>query len=183
MKILIPAEDIQTAVAELARRVEEEYRGEPLTIVGVLTGSLMLLADLVRRIELPLRVGLIQASSYRGKATEPGKLTLDASLTPDLSGRHVLLIDDIFDTGKTLAALVERLSHENVASLKCAVLLWKRDRQVVDLMPDYHCFTIPDAFVVGYGLDYNDEYRNLPYVAVLDEQELRKPVGSIGGAG
>ena len=169
MKTLISADEIQAAVAELAAAVEAEYRGKPLTIVGVLTGSLMLLADLVRRVDLPLRVGLIQASSYRGKATSPGDLELNASLTPDLTGRHVLLVDDIYDTGKTLAALVDRLSREQVASLKSAVLLWKGGRREVDLVPDHHCFRIPDAFVVGYGLDYDDEYRNLPYVAVLEE--------------
>jgi len=166
---LISADEIQAAVARLAAEVEAEYRGKPLTIVGVLTGSLMLLADLVRRVDLPLRVGLIQASSYRGKATSPSDLELNASLTPDLTGRHVLLIDDIFDTGKTLATIVERLSRENVASLRSAVLLWKEGRQEVDLVPDHHCFKIPDAFVVGYGLDYDDEYRNLPHVAVLEE--------------
>lgn len=168
MKPLISAAEIQAAVAKLATDVEAAYRGKPLTIVGVLTGSLMLLADLVRRIDLPLRVGLIQASSYRGKATSPGELELNSSLTPDLAGRHVLLVDDIYDTGKTLAGLVDRLSRENIASLRSAVLLWKEGRQVVDLTPDYHCFKIPDAFVVGYGLDYADEYRNLPYVAVLE---------------
>src|SRR5689334_601312 len=124
MKTLISADEIQAAVAELAVQIENEYRGKPLTIVGVLTGSLMLLADLVRRVDLPLRVGLVQASSYRGKVTRPGDLELNASLTPDLTGRHVLLLDDIFDTGRTLAALVERLSREDVASLKSAVLLW-----------------------------------------------------------
>lgn len=169
MKPLISAAEIQAAVANLAAEVETAYRGKPLTIVGVLTGSLMLLADLVRRVDLPLRVGLIQASSYRGKATSPGDLELNASLTPDLAGRHVLLVDDIYDTGKTLAGLVDRLSRENIASLRSAVLLWKEGRQVVELTPDYHCFKIPDAFVVGYGLDYADEYRNLPYVAVLEQ--------------
>lgn len=169
MKPLISSDDIQHAVGRLASQIESEYRGKPLTIVGVLTGSLMLLADLVRRIDLPVRVGLIQASSYRGKVTTPGDLELNASLTPDLTGRHVLLIDDIFDTGKTLAALVERLRREDVLSLKSAVLLWKEGRQEVALVPDFHCFQIPDAFVVGYGLDYDDEYRNLPYVAILEE--------------
>lgn len=168
MRPLISAEQIQSAVADLAAKIEAEYRGKPLTIVGVLTGSLMLLADLVRQVDLPLRVGLVQASSYRGKVTRPGDVELNAALTPDLTGRHVLLLDDIFDTGRTLAALVGRLSNENVASLKSAVLLWKEGRQEVDLTPDHHCFKIPDVFVVGYGLDYDDEYRNLPFVAVLE---------------
>ena len=173
MKTLISADEIQAAVAALAATVEAEYRGKPLTIVGVLTGSLMLLADLVRRVDLPLRVGLIQASSYRGKATSPGDLELNASLTPDLTGRHVLLIDDIFDTGKTLATIVERLSRENVASLRSAVLLWKEGRREVDLVPDHHCFKIPDAFVVGYGLDFAERYRNLPYIAVIKDPSIQ----------
>ncbi|MBA3315636.1 MAG: hypoxanthine phosphoribosyltransferase [Planctomycetota bacterium] len=171
MKTLISADEVQAAVAQLAATIENEYRGKPLTIVGVLTGSLMLLADLVRHIDLPLKIGLIQASSYRGKATRAERLAINVSLTPDLTGRHVLLIDDIFDTGHTLAGLLEQLSHGNVASLKSAVLLWKEGRQEVEIVPDHHCFKIPDQFVVGYGLDYDDEYRNLPYVAVLEEKD------------
>ncbi len=169
MKTLITADEIQTAVARLAATIEQEYRGKPLTIVGVLTGSLMLLADLVRHIDLPLKVGLIQASSYRGKSTRSEQLAINAMLTPDLTGRHVLLVDDIFDTGHTLAAILDQLSDNNVASLRSAVLLWKEGRQEVEIVPDHHCFKIPDQFVVGYGLDYDDEYRNLPYVAVLEE--------------
>ncbi len=169
MKTLISAGEIEAAVGRLAAEVERDDRGTPLTIVGVLNGSLMLLADLVRRIDLPLRVGMIQASSYRGSATTPGELELDVSRLPDLTGRHVLLVDDIYDTGRTLAALVERLGREDLAGLKSAVLLWKEGRRQVDLVPDHHCFKIPDAFVVGYGLDYADEYRNLPYVAVLED--------------
>jgi hypoxanthine phosphoribosyltransferase len=169
VKTLITADQIQAAVARLAATIEQEYRGKPLTIVGVLTGSLMLLADLVRHIDLPLKVGLIQASSYRGKATRSEQLAINATLTPDLTGRHVLLVDDIFDTGHTLAAILDQLSDNNVASLRSAVLLWKEGRQEVAIVPDHHCFKIPDQFVVGYGLDYDDEYRNLPYVAVLEE--------------
>jgi hypoxanthine phosphoribosyltransferase len=172
VKPLISANEIQHAVSELAAQIEADFRDKPLTIVGVLTGSLMLLADLIRRVDLPLRVGLIQASSYRGRVTSPADLAIDARLTPDLTGRHVLLVDDIFDTGRTLAALIDRLSLENVAGLKSAVLLWKEGRREVPLTPDYHCFKIPDAFVVGYGLDYDDEYRNLPYVAVLEAGDL-----------
>lgn len=156
----------------LAATIEAEYQGEPLTIIGVLTGSLMLLADLVRQIDMPLRVGLIQASSYRGRATRPESLTVGLRLMPDLTGRHVLLIDDIFDTGRTLATLLEELSAENVVSLRSAVLLWKEDRREVEATPDHYCFKIPNAFVVGYGLDHDDEYRNLPYIAVLEAEDL-----------
>jgi hypoxanthine phosphoribosyltransferase len=168
MKILIPAEQIQQRVAELAQRIAQDYHGRPLTIVGVLTGSLMFLADLVRHLDLQLRIGLIQASSYRGATTTPGELTVGPELLPEVRGRHVLLLDDILDTGHTLQRLVRHLEGLEVASLRTAVLLRKQGRQQVPLEPDYTGFEIPDAFVVGYGLDYNDEYRHLPHLAILE---------------
>jgi hypoxanthine phosphoribosyltransferase len=169
MKILLSAEVIQQRVAELASRIAADYQGRPLTIVGVLTGSLMFLADLVRHLDLSLRIGLIQASSYRGEVTTPGTLRVQPELLPDLRGRHVLLLDDILDTGQTLAHLHGHFSGLGCASLRTAVLLRKLGRQRVDFVPDYCGFDIPDAFVVGYGLDYNDEFRHLPYIAVLPE--------------
>ena len=170
MDILIPAEQIRERVAALARQVADDYRERrPVTIVGVLTGSVMFLADLVRHLDMPLRIGLIQASSYRGPATDPGELRVDPSLLPDVRGRHVLLLDDILDTGQTLSRLVRQVGELDCASLRVAVLLRKRGRQQVPFEPDYCGFDIPDAFVVGYGLDYNDEYRHLPYIAVLNE--------------
>jgi len=170
MQILIPADRIQERVDELARQIAADYDHQPVTIVGVLTGSLMFLADLVRRLDLPLRIGLIQATSYRGAVTRPGNLHVQPELLPDLRGRHVLLLDDILDTGQTLASLSEHLRGLDIASLRVAVLLRKEGRQQFPLEPDYRGFDIPNAFVVGYGLDYNDEYRHLPFIAVLDEQ-------------
>ena len=167
MDVLLSAEQIQKRVGEMARQIGDDYGGQPITIVGVLTGSLIFLADLVRRLDLPLRIGLIQASSYRGSATAPGALRLGPDLIPDVRGRHVLLLDDILDTGQTLTHLVGHLRELRPLSVKVAVLLRKRGRQKVALEPDYHGFDIPDAFVVGYGLDHNDEYRNLPHIAVL----------------
>ncbi len=169
MEILIPADRIQKRVSELAGEIAGRFQDRPVTILGVLTGSLMFLADLVRRLDLPLRIGLIQASSYRGPSTESGFLHVQPELFPDVRGRHILLLDDILDTGKTLSYLVRHLRGLSPASLEVAVLLRKQGRQTVPLEPDYCGFTIPNAFVVGYGLDYNDEYRNLPYIAVLPE--------------
>jgi hypoxanthine phosphoribosyltransferase len=170
MDILISAERIQKRVDELARQIAAELRNvRPLTIVGVLTGSLMFLADLVRRLDLPLRIGLIQASSYRGATTAPAELLIQPELRPEVAGRHVLLLDDILDTGRTLDHLAGHLRGLGAASIRVAVLLRKQGRQVVPLEPDYCGFDIPNAFVVGYGLDFNDEYRHLPYVAVLGE--------------
>jgi hypoxanthine phosphoribosyltransferase len=167
MEILLPADRIQQRVAELAQHIAADYKGRPVTIVGVLTGSLMFLADLVRHLDLPLRIGLIQASSYRGETTSPGQLRVIPEMLPDVSGRHVLLLDDILDTGQTLTYLIEHIQSLGPASLRVGVLLRKLGRQTVPLQPDYCGFDIPDAFVVGYGLDYNDEFRHLPYLAVL----------------
>jgi hypoxanthine phosphoribosyltransferase len=170
MEILLSAERIQQRVAELAGEIAADYRGKPaVTILGVLTGSLMFLADLVRRLDLPLRLGFIQASSYRGATTMPGQLRVSPDLVPDVRGRHVLLLDDILDTGRTLHAVVAHVRELAPASLSVAVLLRKQGRQIVPFEPDYCGFTIPDTFVVGYGLDYDDEFRHLPYIAVLPE--------------
>lgn len=169
MKELISVEQLQKRVAELAEQIGQDYRGRSLTIVGVLTGSLIFLADLVRLLNLPLRIGLIQASSYRGLATRSGVLQVGPDLTPDLRGRHVLLLDDIIDSGRTLDHLTRHVQSLGVASLRVAVLLRKQGRQEVSLEPDYVGFEIPDRFVVGYGLDFNDEFRHLPYLADLEE--------------
>jgi hypoxanthine phosphoribosyltransferase len=167
MEILIPADRIRQRVEELGRQIAADYRDKPVTIIGVLTGSLIFLSDLVRQLELPLRIGLIQASSYRGASTTPGELHVQPELVPDVRGHHVLLLDDILDTGRTLHHLCGHFRELGAASLRVAVLLRKRGRQQVHFEPDYCGFEIRDAFVVGYGLDYNDEYRNLPYIAVL----------------
>jgi hypoxanthine phosphoribosyltransferase len=168
VKRLICEAEIQEAVDRLGRQIAEEYRGRPLTILGVLTGSMILVSDLVRRIDAPLRVGLIQASSYRGRSTEPGTLSINTALLPDIAGRDVLLVDDVYDTGRTLEAVVAELKRFAPASVRTAVLLLKEGRRACDLLPDYFCFKIPDVFVVGYGLDYNDEHRHLPYIAALE---------------
>jgi hypoxanthine phosphoribosyltransferase len=169
MRVLLSAESIQERVGELARQIAADYAASPVTIIGVLTGSLVFLADLIRRLDVPLRIGLIQASSYRGATTNPGRLHVQPELIPDVRGRNVLLLDDILDTGQTLAYLRDHLRRLEAASLKVVVLLRKKGRQQVNLEPDYCGFEIPNVFVVGYGLDFNDEYRHLPYVAELDD--------------
>ena len=156
----------------LGSQIARDYRGQPITVLGVLTGSLVFLADLIRRMDLPLKVGLIQASSYRGAATTPGKLSWNTELVPNLSGRHVLLVDDILDTGHTLQTLSQEIQNGEAASVRTCVLLWKTARTQVPLTPDYVGFEIPDEFVVGYGLDYNDQYRHLPHIAVLEPADL-----------
>jgi len=172
VKPLLDEHEIRAGVERLAGAIGRHYAGRPLTIICVLTGSMVLVADLIRRLDLPLRVGLVTARSYRGGATSPGALTINADMLPDIEGRHVLVVDDIFDTGQTLAALLKQLSSLRPSSVRSAVLLRKLGRQQVPIVPDYIGFDIPDRFVVGYGLDYNDLYRNLPYVAVLEADDL-----------
>jgi hypoxanthine phosphoribosyltransferase len=165
---LISTGEIETAVSQLGARLSTEYAGRPLTVLAVLSGSIMLVADLMRRIAVPHQLGVVQASSYRGDATTPAELRLNLFGLPEIRGRDVLLVDDIFDTGRTLAGIVEELEQFGPLSIRSAVLLWKQARRSVDLTPDYHCFAIPDEFVVGYGLDFNGEYRHLPYIGVLE---------------
>lgn len=166
---LISESEIAQAVSELGARISAEYGGRPLTVVGVLTGSIVLVTDLMRRITTPHQLGLLHASSYRGVETRPGQLKLQLDFLPDLQDRDVLLVDDIFDTGRTLSGVVSELQLRGPRSVRTAVLLWKSSRTEVALRPDYYCFEIPDEFVVGYGLDYDGQYRHLPYIGVICE--------------
>lgn len=171
MKILLTAENLREGIERLAREIRLTYESRPLTVLGVMTGSVVLLADLIRQFEMPLRVGVLQASSYRGGTTR-GELVINAELLPDVADHDVLLVDDIFDTGRTLVGICQRLEQLGASSVRTAVLLRKLGRQEVTLEPDFVGFPIPDEFVVGYGLDYRDEYRNLPYVAALEPHEI-----------
>lgn len=173
MKILLSASQLHEGIGRLAQQLAEHYAQRPVTIVGVLTGSLVVLADLIRQLNMPLRVALVQARSYRAGATTPGALAINPDFAPDLKGRHVLVLDDIFDTGHTLSKLVAQINLLEPKSLHTAVLLRKQGRQEVDFNPDFVAFDIPDEFVVGYGLDYHDLYRNLPYVAALEPHEIQ----------
>jgi hypoxanthine phosphoribosyltransferase len=177
MEVLIPPEHIHQRVREVAGQIARDLQGRSITVVGVLTGCLVFLADLIRLLDLPLRIYLLQASSYRGTATTAGQLRLNLEGLPDLTGRDVLLIDDILDTGQTLSRVAEELKNRGALSVRTAVLLHKEGRQQVPFEADYVCFDIPDVFVVGYGLDYNDEYRHLPHIAVLSAAESAPAAG------
>jgi len=175
MKILLNEEQLREGIGRLAHEIAQHYGDRPLTMVGVMIGSVVLLADLIRLLDMPLRVELLQARSNRRNSTRPGPLVLDLSLlSTDVRGRDVLLVDDIFDTGHTLWELVSQLDELEPASIRTAVLLRKQGRCEVSIQPDFVAFDIPDRFVVGYGLDYNDSYRNLPYIAAMDPEEIAK---------
>jgi hypoxanthine phosphoribosyltransferase len=174
MKVLLSKEELHDGVTRMADQIAACYENRQLTIVGVLTGSVVLMADLIRLIDLPMRVGVLQASSYRGATTTRGELVINSELMLDISGRDVLLVDDIFDTGHTLSKTVEKMREFQPTSIRSAVLLRKHGRQEVEYLPDFVAFDIPDEFVVGYGLDYEDMYRNLPYLAALEPEDIAK---------
>ena len=173
MRTLLTEVELREGVSRLGNQIEKDYEGKPLTLIAVMTGSLGLLADLIRVLNMPLRVGVIQASSYRGGVSS-GDLRISTEMMLDVSGRDVLLVDDIFDTGKTLQRLVQEMIECKASSVRSAVLLHKQREHSVEIRPDFVAFDIPDEFVVGYGLDYLDLYRNLPYLAVLDAGDIEE---------
>lgn len=167
-EILIDEATLAKAVSKLGKQLTADYAGKELTIVGVLKGSVMFMVDLVRQIELPLTLDFMSVSSYGGGVKTSGVVKIIKDLDRSIEGKDVLIVEDILDSGMTLDYLMSILRERNPASIKIATLLNKPERRVVDLSPDYSCFDIPDAFVVGYGLDYAEKYRNLPYVGILD---------------
>jgi hypoxanthine phosphoribosyltransferase len=164
--VLIPATRLRHRVKELAAQIERDYARRELVIVSLLNGTVLFLADLIRFINSPLRLDFIGVSSY-GSGTVSRELVFTKELRLDVKGRDVLLVDDILDTGRTCEAVLERLHKLKPASIRTCVLLNKPSRRLVDLKPDYAGFEIPDLFVVGYGLDFAERYRNLPFVGVL----------------
>ena len=172
MRTLLTESELNIGVARMAEEINGHYADRPLTIIGILTGSVVLMADLIRQLKMPLRVGVVMASSYRGASTTRSDLVINSELMPDISGRNVLMVDDIFDTGHTLQKLTEKMEEFDPLSVKTAVLLRKHGRQEVEIEPNFVGFDIPNEFVVGYGLDYQDAYRNLPFVAALETAEI-----------
>lgn len=171
MRTLLSAEEIAKTVARMGREISDCYAGQPLTLIGVLSGSVIFLADLMRQITIPHQIGFVQASSYRGEATEAGRLELDETWLPTIAGRHVLIVDDILDSGQTLAKLQTHLATLNPLQVKSAVLLKKRRTRAHQVTADFIGFEIEDEFVIGYGLDYDDEYRHLPRICVLPPRD------------
>ena len=167
-EVLLSEEQIRARIQELGTQITADYAGRHLTLVSVLKGSLPFMADLMRQIDVPLRIDLMEVSSYGGTSTEStGLVRILKDLSASIEGEEVLLVEDIIDTGLTLNYLVRYLRGKNPASLRICTLLDKPARRLVDIPVDYTGFTIPDQFVVGYGLDYGELYRNLRFVGVL----------------
>ena len=174
-KVLLTQEQIQDRIRELGEELTAEYAGKNPVIVGVLKGVVIFYADMVRQIKTPCQMDFMWISSYAGTDSS-GKMLVRQDVTADITGRHVLILEDIFDTGNSLSFTVEHLLSKNPASLKICTLLDKPDRRKpgITLQADYVGFTIPNEFVVGYGLDYNEQYRNLPFIGVLKPEVYEK---------
>ena len=171
--MLLGGEEIRRRTEELAREITRDYAGRDLVMVGVLKGAFVFLADLARRVELPLEIDFVAVSSYGADTESSGVVRIVKDLDLDISGKHVLLVEDIVDTGLTLAYLVQMLKQRGPASVEVCALLNKPDTRKVDIEVKYCGFEVPPLFVVGYGLDFAEKYRQLPYVVALEEQERR----------
>ena len=165
-KILITDQQLAKRIKILAREIERDFRGREMVVVSLLNGTILFLADLIRYLNVPLRMDCIGVSSY-GLGTESGELVFTKELRLDVRGRDVLLVDDILDTGRTLSRVLPKLKALKPRRIKTCVLLDKPSRRIEKITADYIGFTIPDFFVVGYGLDFAERYRNLPFVGVL----------------
>ncbi|MCX7951832.1 MAG: hypoxanthine phosphoribosyltransferase [Clostridiales bacterium] len=168
--ILISAEEISSKVAELGALISNDYKDKKLYILSLLRGSFIFTADLVRHISVPVKIGFMTTSSYGHSEESSGNVKVVHEISDNIEGYDVLVVDDIVDTGITMKFVMEYLQKYNPASVKSCVLLDKPERRKVELNPDYKCFTIPDLFVVGYGLNYGDYYRNKPYIFNWDKE-------------
>ena len=169
ISVLVPREEIQAKTEELARRISEDYAGKDLLLVGVLKGGFMFLADLCRAITIDVSIDFISVSSYGNTTVSSGVVRIIKDIDYDITGKHVLIVEDIVDTGLTLTYLKDLFAAKHCASVKVCTILDKPSRRRVPLEVDYQGIVIPDKFVIGYGLDYAEKYRNLPDVCVIEE--------------
>jgi len=173
-EILIKESILVHRVAELGQEISEFYHNCNFTVISVSNGATLFVADLLRQIDIPLHLDTIMAHSYKGTESA-GEVKMLPDLKLDITGRDVLVVDDILDTGRTISKIVEFLKTQKPKSVKICVMLDKPSRRVIEIQADYVGFTVPDVFVVGYGMDYNEYYRNLPYVGTLSENSLDLP--------
>ena len=169
-ELLLSEEKIQKRVAELGRQITEDYTGKEVVLVGVLKGAVVFFADLLRHIEGNVSMDFISCSSYGSSTVSSGVVRILKDLDRPVEGKHVIVVEDIVDTGTTLSYLLENLQSRKAASVRLCSLLNKPERRKVDVYVDYEGFVIPDEFVIGYGLDYDEKYRQLPYIGILKEE-------------
>ena len=168
-RIIITQDEIKQAVARVGRQIDEMYDGKPILLVSILNGAFVFMADLCRAVTVPCEVAFMCAKSYYKGTSSSGIVNITMDLEQDVTGYHVIIVEDIIDTGRTLNDVVNLLKARNPLSLRVITLLDKPDRRLVDFKPDIALFEIPDYFVIGYGLDCGEYYRNLPYIAEYDE--------------
>jgi hypoxanthine phosphoribosyltransferase len=173
LDVLIAEEELQSKVDQLAGRINQDYEGKELLVIGILRGAFVFMADLVRKLKMPVIIDFVAVSSYGDHTDSSGVVRILKDLDENITGRDVLLIEDIIDTGLTLKYLYKNLKERRPASLKICTLLDKPERRKVELTPDYNGFAIPDYFVVGYGLDCGQRFRNLPEICIL-RRECRR---------
>jgi len=168
-RVVITKEEIEAAIRQAGKEISREYDGKPLLLVSILMGAFVFMADLCRAIDIPCEIGFMCAKSYYEGTSSSGKVTITMDLSHDISKYHVIIVEDITDTGRTLNDVIELLKQRNPLSLNVVTLLDKPDRRLVEFTPDKALFTIPDFFVIGYGLDCDEYFRNLPYIAEYAE--------------
>lgn len=169
-KVLVSHDEITESAKKLGAQLTKDYAGKNPILVGILKGSIPFMAELVKHIDTHIEMDFMMVSSYHGGTASSGVINIKQDVTQDIKGRHVLFVEDIIDTGQTLKNLRDMFKEREAASVKIATLLDKPEGRVVEIEADYTCFTIPNEFVVGYGLDYKENYRNLPYIGVLKEE-------------
>lgn len=175
-KVLISEEQLQQRVKELAKQISDDYKGEEVVLVCVLKGAVMFFADLARYVEGDVSLDFISCSSYGSSTVSSGVVRIMKDLDKPVDGKHVVVVEDIVDTGNTLHYLLENLKSRNAKSVRLVALLNKPDRRTAEVKVDYQGFEIPDYFVVGYGLDFAEKYRNLPFVGILNEKVYQDKV-------
>lgn len=167
IKVLITEQEIASRTRELAEQIQRDYNNEEIVIVCILKGATFFAVELAKRIESDTIIDFMKVSSYEGTEST-GKINFTLDISEDITGKNVLIVEDIVDTGRTLAYVKKYLESKNPKNVKICTMLNKKERRVIDLNPEYVAFDIPDKFVIGYGLDYDEKYRNLPYVGYLE---------------
>lgn len=171
---IVTQEEMRARIKELGKQIANDYTGKDLVLIGVLKGAYAFYADLARAIRIPLRVDFLIVTSYGGQSKTSGQVKVITELTEDIKGKDVLLVEDIVDSGLTVQYLIKTLTKHKPRSVKVCTLLSKPERRTIDVSLEYIGFKIPNKYVVGYGLDYQQKYRNLPYLAVLDDMEVEQ---------
>ncbi len=173
-RVLITEEELKAKIAELGKQISEDYKGKPLLLVGILKGSLMFMADLMRAIDINCKIDFMSISSYYSGTQSSGQVRIVLDLNKPVKDYDLLIVEDILDSGITLSYIKQLLLPRCPRSIKICTLLDKPDRRKTDIKADYYGFTIPDEFVIGYGLDYDEDYRNLPYVGIIKDEAVKQ---------